>query len=285
MNILRKAIADPIAHFLLIGAALVAINAYWTSYQGSQGRTITVSAAEIERLSVLWANTAGRLPTGQDRQEIIDQYVQQEALVREAERLGLGEGDTIIKRRLAQKMDFLISGNSEVGTPIDAELKRWFETNQEQFAAPERRSFVHIYFSPEKYGDRIDAVAKNARIAVQSGENWKGLGDPFIQKRSYAALPETEVTRLFGPDFAQAVFTLPKGQWSAPLGSAFGLHLVRVEAIDGAARAAFEPIKAEILTAWQDDQNSKAKQAALADLVDRYTVVIETDGDAPRDSQ
>lgn len=275
MSILKKAVRDPITHFVLIGLALVAINHVWSNYQGEQGRTITVSAAELDRLSALWANTAGRLPTGEDKQQIIDQYVQQEVLVREAERLGLGDDDTIIKRRLAQKMDFLVSGESKAVTPSEADLKIWFEQNRDIFAAPERRSFVHIYLSPEKHGGAIQAAATDILRTVQSGINWKSLGDPFIQKRSYAAIPESEVTRLFGPDFARAIFKLDAGQWSAPIGSAFGLHLVRIETIDSAAQASFEPIKAEITAAWQEDQSSKAKQVALQELVRGYDVVIE----------
>ncbi len=262
-------------HFVLIGLALVAINHFWNRYQGEQGRTITVSAAEIDRLSALWANTAGRLPTGEDKQQIIDQYVQQEVLVREAQRLGLGDDDTIIKRRLAQKMDFLVSGESKPATPSDTELKAWFDANRDKFAAPERRSFVHIYLSPEKHGGTIERVAANTLQNVQSGADWKSLGDPFIQKRSYAAIPQSEVTRLFGPDFASAIFKLQPGQWSPPVGSAFGLHLVRIETIDDAAEANFEPIKTEVAAAWQENRSAKAKQAALQELVSGYDVVIE----------
>lgn len=270
-----KIFRDPIAHFVLIGLALVAINHFWNGYQGEQGRTITVSAAEIDRLSALWANTAGRLPTGEDKQQIIDQYVQQEVLVREAERLGLGDDDTIIKRRLAQKMDFLVSGESKADNPSDAELESWFDANRDKFAAPERRSFIHIYLSPEKHGGAIERVAANILQNLQSGADWKSLGDPFIQKRSYAAIPQSEVTRLFGPDFASAIFKLQSGQWSPAVGSAFGLHLVRIEAIDDAAEANFEPIKTEVAAAWQENRSAKAKQAALQELVSGYDVVIE----------
>ncbi|MEP0730676.1 MAG: hypothetical protein ABJC40_13670, partial [Parasphingorhabdus sp.] len=91
-----KIFRDPITHFVLIGLALVAINHFWTAWQGELGRTIVVSTAEIDRLETIWAGTAGRRPTGEDRKQIIEQYVQEEALVREAERLGLGNDDTII---------------------------------------------------------------------------------------------------------------------------------------------------------------------------------------------
>ncbi|MGB5484706.1 peptidyl-prolyl cis-trans isomerase [Parasphingorhabdus sp.] len=270
-----KIFRDPIAHFVLIGLVLVAINHFWNVWQGEQGRTIVVSAAEIERLENIWAGTAGRRPTGGDRQSIIDQYVQEEVLVREAERLGLGDGDTIIRRRLAQKMDFLVSEESSASDPTDAELKRWFEDHGNRFAAPEMRSFTHVYFSPEKHGSRIEPAAVTALARLKSGAEWKSLGDPFIQKRSYAAVPEREVTRLFGPEFAAAIFKLEAGTWSQPIGSAFGLHLVRIEAIDSAAEARFEPIRSEVLAAWQDDQRAEAKRTALNKLVGNYEVVIE----------
>ncbi|MEO9600246.1 peptidylprolyl isomerase [Parasphingorhabdus sp.] len=270
-----KIFREPITHFVLIGLALIAINHFWNAWQGELGRTIVVSVAEIERLENIWAGTAGRLPTGEDRQQIIEQYVQEEALVREAERLGLGDRDTIIRRRLAQKMDFLVGNETRADDPTDAELESWFNDHRDRFSAPEMRSFNHVYFSPEKHGDGIDAAAEAARTSLQSGADWKSTGDPFIQKRSYAAVPEREVTRLFGPEFSAAIFKLDADMWSEPIGSAFGLHLVQIKAVDSAAQAQFEPIRAEVLAAWQEEQRSSAKRTALLELIDNYEVVVE----------
>lgn len=270
-----KIFRDPITHFILIGLALVAINHFWEDYQGEQGRTIVVSAAEMDRLGKIWANTAGRLPTGEDKQQIIDQYVQEEVLVREAERLGLGNDDTIIRRRLAQKMDFLVSEDAASPDPSDDVLEQWFDENRSEFAAPERRSFVHVYLSPERHRDAVQAAAEAALTRIKGGADWKNLGDPFIQKRSYAAIPLNEVTRLFGPDFAQDIFKLEANEWSMPIGSAYGLHLVRIETIDSAANALFEPMKPQILAAWREDRSIQSKQAALKKLVSEYQVVVE----------
>lgn len=270
-----KIFRDPITHFVLIGLLLVGLNHFWNVRQGEQGRTIVVSAAEIDRLEQIWAGTAGRLPTDEDRQQIIDQYVQEEALVREAERLGLGDGDTIIRRRLAQKMDFLVSDEAKADDPTDTELEGWFNDHRDRFAAPEMRSFTHVYFSPETHGSQIEDAAETALARLRSGAEWKSLGDPFIQKRSYAAVPEREVARLFGPEFAADIFKLGAGSWSEPIGSAFGLHLVRIEAIDSAAQARFAPIRAEVLAAWQDEQRAEAKRTALDEMIGKYEVVVE----------
>jgi hypothetical protein len=276
---LKNLMREPITQFILIGLALVAINHFWSSYQGEQGRTITVSSAEIERLEKIWANTAGRLPTGEDRAMIIDQFVQEEVLVREAERLGLGFEDTIIRRRLAQKMDFLVSEEAKPDDPSDSALKAWFDDNRNQFAASERRSFIHIYFSPERHGDAIEATANRALEKLKAGSDWQSLGDPFIQKRTYVTLPQSEVTRLFGNDFSPDLYKLKPGPWSAPIGSAFGLHLVKIETVDDAADANLEPIKAEVLAAWQDQQAADGRRAAVEKLVSGYDVVVE--GDSP----
>nr|WP_254305801.1 SurA N-terminal domain-containing protein [Sphingopyxis sp. BSNA05] len=181
-----KIFRDPITHFVLIGLALVAINHFWTVWQGEQGRTIVVSAAEIDRLEKIWAGTAGRLPTGEDRQQIIDQYVQEEVLVREAGRLGLGEGDTIIRRRLAQKMDFLVGDAAAADDPTDAELERWFNDHRDRFSAPEMRSFTHVYFSPENTDQESNLQPKPHSYGCYPGQT--GNRSAIRSSRS-AAMP------------------------------------------------------------------------------------------------
>jgi hypothetical protein len=272
---MKRYFREPIVHFVILGALLVFIHSLWNVWQGVQGRTITVSASEIERLSQAWSNTSGRAPNDRDIDYIIDQYVKEEVLVREAQRLGLEEGDVIMRRRLAQKMDFLISAEGEAEDASDRELRAFYEENKGQFASSERRSFNHIYLSPEKYGDGIESQAQQILEQLKSGVDWKGLGDPFIQKRSYAVIPQAEVGRLFGPDFATAIFALNQGQWSGPIGSAFGLHLVRIETVDDALQADFEAVKAQVRDAWRAQQQLEFKAQKVDDLVSGYTILIE----------
>jgi hypothetical protein len=132
-----------------------------------------------------------------------------------------------------------------------------------------------VYFSPERHGKNIEVLAKAALEKLRSGANWRSMGDPFIQKRTYVTLPESEVNRLFGSEFARALFTLKPGVWNNPIGSAFGLHLVKIEAIDAAAAANFEPIKAQVLDAWREQRAAQAKQAEINKLVSKYKVIVE----------
>ena len=271
---MKKLLREPLVHFLGVGLLVFVANQYWTGGQSTDEQTIVVSDSILARLDDTWMRTTGRKPSEEDRKGLIAQYVEEEALAREAERLGLAEGDEIIKRRLAQKMRFVATSEDAIDSPSDSKLERWFENNRDQFNIAERRSFNHVYFSPERHGDALEEVAEEALEKLQSGVPWQSLGDPFMQKRTYVTVPRSEMVRAFGPDFAEAIFALPKGEWSQPIGSAFGLHLVRIESVDQAAKADFAANRDRIFEAYLKAMAEEAQQQEIARIVDRYEVVV-----------
>ncbi len=271
---MRKLLREPLVHFLGLGLLVFLLDSFWTGGQSADEHTIVVSEASLARLDDRWTRTTGRAPTEEDRQGLISQFVEEEALAREAERLGLAEGDEIVKRRLAQKMRFIAAATGSDDDPSDAELESWFSENRDRFNIAERRSFVHVYFSPERHGEQVENVARAAREQLTSGTDWRRLGDPFMQKRSYVTVPQGEVQRAFGPDFASALFKLPAGEWSQPIGSAFGLHLVRIEAVDDAAEADFAANRARIREAYVEAMGEARTRAEINRIIGRYQVVI-----------
>ncbi|MEP3467646.1 MAG: peptidylprolyl isomerase [Parasphingorhabdus sp.] len=271
---MKKLLREPLVHFLVVGFLVFFANYFWTGGQNADDQTIAVSDSVLARLDDSWIRTTGRKPSAEDRDGLIAQYVQEEALAREAQRLGLAEGDEIIKRRLAQKMRFMVDRVEAVDDPSDSELETWLTANRDKFNIAERRSFNHVYFSPEQHGDALEGKASAALAELQSGANWQSLGDPFMQKRTYVTVPQGEVTRAFGPDFAQSIFALPKGQWSKPIGSAFGLHLVRIEAVDQAAQADFSANRERIRGAYMEAMAETERQEEIERIVGRYEVVV-----------
>ncbi|VAW04086.1 hypothetical protein MNBD_ALPHA04-386 [hydrothermal vent metagenome] len=271
---MKQLFREPLIHFLALGLLIFLANFFWTGGQSGDERTIIVSQSVLTRLDETWLRATGSAPSQEDREGLIAQYVQDEALSREAQRLGLAEGDEIIKRRLAQKMRFVAGGGEAEGDPSDRELKSWFSDNRDRFNISERRSFNHVYFSPERHGDALERAANAAAEKLNNGADWKSLGDPFMQKRTYVALPEGEVKRAFGPDFAKAVFALPKGQWSKPIGSAFGLHLVRIEAVDQAAKADFAANRERIRAAFIEAKSQASQQKEIDRIITNYRVIV-----------
>ena len=264
---------DPFVHFVLLGTILFATQNIW-SPPAPDSNNIVISDTAQQRLFGLWTIEALREPTAEDKRDIIADYVREEALVREARALGLADGDTVVRRRLAQKMRELIEDRVDINPPDDKTLKTWFANNRKNFDNPQLRSFQHIYFagqSPQANAAKI-AAAQNA---LKQGSDWQGLGDAFIEKRVYSDINIGEAARIFGRPFAQQLFAQPKGPWSGPVNSAFGQHLVRIAAITQGEAADFAKQKPQILAAWQEAQRRSANRAAIDDVIARYNVDVE----------
>jgi hypothetical protein len=269
---------EPLVHFIIFGALLFAGHNLWQNHIAKTDYTITVSTEEMERQSLIFAGENRRKPTDDDLKALLFSYVEEEALVREAERMGLGENDTIIRRRLAQKMRFLIENVDAPALPDEIELEAYFKTNIESFIRPEKREFSHIYLSPEVHGNNLEIKAQTL-IQKTKTTDWKSLGDPFIMKRQFESLSLIEVSRLFGPEFANSIFEASDQNWQGPVESAFGLHLIRIDSISDRAIPKFEDVKEDVKRLWQEEALMSANQTRLKTLINKYKVDIEGSGE------
>ena len=265
---------EPLVHFAVLGGLLFAGNAVWQKASDKADYTISVSTAELERQAVIFAGENRRQPTDEDLRALLFAYVEEQALMREAQRLGLGEDDTIIRRRLAQKMRFMIEDVDAPAQPSDKTLKDWFENNKDKFVIPERRAFTHIYLSPESRGAAINADAQSL-LARVNDENWESLGDPFMMKRDFELLDGANIERMFGKNFAKSLFGFEGNMWQGPVSSAFGLHIVRVNKIEAETMPSFEQARAKTANLWSEQTQREQNSARLKTLISKYKVDIE----------
>lgn len=280
---MTKLSREPLVHFILLGALLFAGHLLWQRHVTKADHTIIVTAEEMERQALIFAGENRRQPTDEDLKALLFAHVEEQALMREAERIGLGEDDTIIRRRLAQKMRFIIEDVEAPALPAEAELKSWFEANMDKFVSAETRSFSHVYLSPEEHGDNLNAATQNILSKLENeNEDWNALGDPFMLKRGFKSLNALELTRLFGPTFSKGLFELEGNKWQGPIESAFGLHLIRIDNIADKITPSFEDVRDDVETAWQEDARRSANQAALKELIQKYKVDVQdaTEGNA-----
>jgi len=271
---------DPLTQFILLGLMLFTAHYMWEQSVTRQDYTIHISADEIERQALIFAGENRRQPTDQDIKALLFAHIEEEVLMREARKRGLEHDDTIIRRRLAQKMRFIIEDVESPKRLSEPELKIWFEDNITQFTLPETRSFSHVYISPEKHGQNLDAHAQSLlstlqKSTAQARENWTQLGDPFMMKQSYTSLSEVETRRLFGQEFGAGVFAAPTGQWTGPIDSAFGRHLIRIDKISIEHTPRFEEVHDKVERIWQDEAQRAQNQSELKSLIKRYKVNVE----------
>ncbi len=272
---MTKLSREPLVHFILLGALLFAGHMLWQRHVSKADYTITVTAEEMERQALIFAGENRRQPTDDDLKALLFAHVEEQALMREAQRLGLGADDTIIRRRLAQKMRFIIEDVDAPALPDDAELRAWFDDNVHEFTAAETRSFSHIYLSPEAQGDALEVAAlKTLRAVNAAPQTWESMGDPFMLKRDFKELRAIETTRLFGPAFTAGIFNAKGETWQGPVESAFGLHLIRINEISPQIIPTFEEARGDVEAAWQEQARRSANQNKLKSLIQKYKVDV-----------
>jgi peptidyl-prolyl cis-trans isomerase C len=269
---------EPLLHFLLAGALIFAIYQLLNPTTGRTARAneIVLTKDDLRQLAVHWMAQGQTSPTVDQMRALVEQRVSEEILFREALALGLDKDDEIIKRRLAQKMDFLAADIAALQDPGDTELRVWFAQNSGRFALPPRASFRHLYFSFDRPNAHDRAVAVLDKIAGKSADapDVAAGADPFMFQDYYAERAPDQVTKEFGPDFAKAVFALEPGAWQGPIQSGYGWHLVFVDAIEPARVPAFEAVGPDVKSAWLDQKQRQIKTLAFQAMRARYSVVV-----------
>lgn len=275
---MKRLLREPLIHFLLIGAALFAGYRYLQPARRAapSSKEIQLSVDELAQLAVLFQSQWRRDPTTEEFGRLVEQKVQSEVLYREALALGLDQNDEIVKRRMAQKMQFLAEDVAAAREPTTAELKAWYAKNTDKFAMPKRVSFRHLYFSPDRRAARArdDAAKALRQLAGQPVDAKLDESDPFMFQQYYRDRAPDYLGKEFGPQFAQAVAKLPTGSWQGPIESGFGWHLVFVDTAIPGRVPDFEEIEADVKIAWLSEQKALAWDKAYKEMRAKYTVLV-----------
>jgi peptidyl-prolyl cis-trans isomerase C len=275
----KRWLREPLLHFLLIGLVLFGFYAYKNrGRSGSESPTqIVLSVDELGTMESYFESQWHRRPTAQEFQAMVEDKIKEEVLYREGLIMGLDKGDTIVKRRMAQKVQFLAEDIATAHEPATPELKTWFDKNTEKFALPCRYSFRHIYFSPDKRGTnaRDDAAKALAKIGGQPEYSpLIGSADRFMFQDYYGDRTPSAIAKEFGPQFAVALEKLKPGSWQGPIESGYGWHLVFVDTAIPERIPAFDEVESEVKTAWLGEQKAQARERAYKGLRSKYTVLL-----------
>jgi PPIC-type PPIASE domain len=278
---MMRVLKEPLVHFLLAGAVLFGTYAWIirtperpTAYKTAQAH---VSAGDVRWLAENWTTQWQRPPTRGELRGLITDYLNEQLLAREARALGLEDNDVIVRRRLAQKLTFLIDDTARRAQPTEQELQQYYEANAQRFGSDARISFAHIYFSPQRRADaRSDATdALKLLLAEGATTSTADLGDRLLIGSELRDETEQSISNILGPDFARAVFVLGIGRWSGPVQSGYGLHLVRVSTMKEARVAPLSEIRERVTAEWKREQETRAKDRYLAELRKKYDVVAD----------
>jgi len=273
----KKLLKEPLLHFLLLGAALFALNAWRARERPADNSVprIEVTAAVIEQLRAASERQFGKAPNSEELRGLVIAHIREEVFYREALALGLDRDDTIVRQRLAQKMEFLTGDIAGTAEPADAVVREFFEKNAARYAKSGRVSFRHVYFSKEKRGAGAEAAAAEALAALAKGASDESLGDPFLHGFEFAEREQDDVIAAFGREFAEKLAAQPTGEWSGPVLSSYGLHLVRVEARLEPRAVKFDEVRETVLRDLHDERRRTANSEVFKKLREQYQVTVD----------
>lgn len=273
----RRWWSDPVLHFILIGGLLVFVQA--VANPGASGREVVVSRDLVRGLRADYARRTGAVPTAQEEAALIEDYIRNEMLYREALALGLDEGDIVVRRRLIQKMEFLLEDEEPLKQPTDADLAAYLRAHAGRYASPEKVAITHVFVSADRNPSPRAAARALAR-EIAAGRPAAELGNPFLRGRELPLYSERTLASIFGSAFAAEVMNLPIGEWSAPIRSSYGYHLVAVQNREPSRNAKLDEVRTRLLRDWRAEERQKANAKALSRLRAAYEVRLEKGGDA-----
>ena len=269
---MSRILREPLAHFLAIGALMFALYAL-VGDRNRDPAAIVVGQGQIDTMTALFERTWRRAPTPEEVKTLIDGYVREEVLYREGVALGLDRGDQLIRRRVAQKLEFLAESMNGFPEPSEAALQAYLDGHRERFASPVRITFRQVYLGTTADADTNRLLAQLNKLG--DAEAAAGMGRPTQLDARMDLAPSTDIARAFGARFAQSLAAMPAGSWTGPIASDYGLHLVRVTERAEARAPTLDEVREIVKREWLREELAAANERYYEGLRARYTVRIE----------
>jgi len=274
MKGVNRIIREPLLHFLLLAGGLFLLYNMINGTTVEKPNRIVVSPGQVELLAENFTRTWQRQPTEEELAALFKNYLRDEVFYREAIALGLDKDDNLIRRRMRQKLEFILEDVTSLMDPTDDELTVYMHQHKDLYRLPPQVSFRQIYLSPDKRQD-IEADADELLARLIAGENFHELGDEIMLDDEYTLASQPDIERRFGKGFARQLVSIPVEAWTGPVISGFGGHLVLIsEKVEGRMPKLAE-VRKEVQRDWLLDQRNELKEATYNNLLEEYEIVIQ----------
>ena len=270
---MKSLFREPLLYFFLLGSVIFAIYPHIANRLWESDSEILITEQRIDALKQNFKKYKQRLPTPEELDGLIDDYVHDEVLYREALALGLDRDDAMVRQRMQQKMEFLFEDIVKQVVPSDEALQAYLDLNIEKYRRPSRLSFFHVYINANERGDAglADAHALLKQLREETVEPAES-GDFLMLDQHFIRSAEQEITRLLGHDFLKGIKTNLMGSWQGPIVSGFGLHLVRLDEYIYGEAPKITVVRDEVLRDWLVEKRVQSNNAFYENLRKRYRV-------------
>jgi peptidyl-prolyl cis-trans isomerase C len=265
----RAALKEPLVHFLFAGLALFMFFQLRGEAVDPESRRIVIGVETAQQLAARFEQSMQRQPSAAEMDGLIRDHIREEIYYREAMRLGLDSNDSIIRRRLRSKMEYLARAEAESAIPDDATLQAWLNKNAGRYAADPVYSFDQIFLGAE------GKAAETVKRQISKSTEWQKLGQPISLPMQNERTSKAAIQKQFGEQFVEALATLKPDVWSGPVQSGFGYHLVRLRMLDFGKPPQLADVRQRVENDWRAATASKREAKAYQVLLDGYDIRIE----------
>jgi peptidyl-prolyl cis-trans isomerase C len=274
LKLCRKALREPLVHYFAIALLLV-----WASElhrRQIEIYRIAVTSGQRMQLADRYAQQFGARPDANTLDRLVEDDIHDEILFREALTVKLDQDDEIVRRRLVQKMRFLLEDVNVPLEPNDAELKSYYTTHAARYVLPARVTFSHIFFSSGQGDSNARSRALEVLGQLAGAERAPNVGDPFPDLYDFTNYAPDQVDRVFGhSEIAEAAFNVPLKQWSGPFRSAYGYHLIYLQDRTEAQAPAWVAVRDRVRADYLLDAEDRTNKIAFSKIARKFSVVRE----------
>lgn len=278
---LKRILAEPLVHFLLLGMCIFLLNSLFnSSSQRPDSIDIVVDDNDIDRLVTQYKQVWNEEPSPATIKKLIDQYVHSEVMYREALALKLDHNDEIIKRRLKQKYEFLIKDMITTNQVSDEDLQAYYADHSSDFSTEKSYSFYQFYFSPDKRTNPLSDASEfiqSHRLTSKSVIPNLPPADLSHLKQHYTQLSIQQIRQEFGQDFADAFQDINAASWYGPISSGFGIHVLYIVDVQLSRIEDFDQVKDQVLEAFEKDLIQQYNETIYDSVLENYSINIDLD--------
>ena len=272
MGPISRLVREPLFHFLIIGGLLFALYAAVTGPGPAPREVIVIGPEQIEQLAAGFRRVWRRPPSGDEMQALVDDFVREEIYYREALALGLDRDDTVIRRRLRQKMEFLTDTGADLLEPGPGDLEAFYAANEQSFLKPPRLAFEQIFLGENPAAETVKASLRAFR--ADPGTDPSAWGERTLLPPRMKPSTSRIIDGVFGDGFFDRLGQAPIGEWSGPVASAYGVHLVRLNERLPAELPSLEVARDAVLREWKTSKARELREQLYARLRERYEVEL-----------
>lgn len=272
---------SPIIHIFLFGLLIAVV---WLIIAGppsssEASKQVVISDSDIEQLVIGFMRQWQREPSPAELRGLLESHIREEVLYREALARGYDKDDVVVRRAMLQKMEFLGQSQADNIKPSDSEIESYFAFRREKYRVPASLSFVHVFFSTDKRGEKVvdDAREVLAKLSGRGPDQdiAARYGDSFLLRYNYVDQSEREIQSEFGMEFAKEIMQLKPDYWQGPIQSGYGYHLVYVYDFDESYIPDWQAIRSSIEQDMIFEAQKSARELFYTEILRNYQIVFQ----------